>query len=114
LKGLQKSLKPLECILGPGEVIFVPSGWWHQVLNLDITVAVTQNFCSPRTFTMAYHDMKRRKSKSLLKAFQLSLQSSRYSHLLQQVEYQKSETTNGNGKISNNSESSDSSGSESD
>jgi ribosomal protein L16 Arg81 hydroxylase len=23
--------KPMECILEAGEVIFVPSGWWHQV-----------------------------------------------------------------------------------
>lgn len=42
------SKRPLECTVEPGDILFVPHGWWHCVLNLDdgISVALTQNYVS--------------------------------------------------------------------
>lgn len=35
-----------ECICEPGDIMFVPSGWWHYVINLEDSVAITQNYVS--------------------------------------------------------------------
>ncbi|CAH0477681.1 unnamed protein product [Peronospora belbahrii] len=43
---LPAHLKPLEGICRKGETIFVPHGWWHTVLNIEESIAVTQNFVS--------------------------------------------------------------------
>ncbi|KAJ3675700.1 hypothetical protein LUZ60_004742 [Juncus effusus] len=40
--------KPIECVCREGEVVFVPNGWWHLVVNLEESVAITQNYVSRR------------------------------------------------------------------
>ena len=41
-----------EAIVGAGEIIFVPAGWWHCALNLEPSIAITQNY-APRVSAAA-------------------------------------------------------------
>jgi len=40
-----------ETVLEPGEVLFIPVGWWHQVRSLDVSVSVSfTNFLVPNAY----------------------------------------------------------------
>lgn len=46
----------------PGECMYVPSGWWHMVINLDDSVALTQNFVPEVKLANALHFLKNKRN----------------------------------------------------
>lgn len=48
-------LRLYDVVLEPGEMLFVPFGWWHQVRSLDFSVTITfTNFRYRNDFHLGY------------------------------------------------------------
>ena len=50
--------KYVEVIQGPGEIIFVPSGWHHQVHNLDDCISINHNWLNACNLGMVWQYVK--------------------------------------------------------
>ncbi len=47
---LYAKAQPLECTIGPGDTVFVPSNWAHWVQSLEPGVSLTYNYMGPGCF----------------------------------------------------------------
>src|SRR5579859_6188985 len=55
-----QKVNQIEVILEPGEVLFLPVGWWHYVKALDTSITVTfTNFLFPNYYTWEHPHIKR-------------------------------------------------------
>jgi histone arginine demethylase JMJD6 len=51
---LFRKSRPVECTIGPGDLIFVPGGWAHEVVSLDATISITHNYMGPGCFASSF------------------------------------------------------------
>jgi hypothetical protein len=87
---LKPEERPAEVLVQRGEVLFIPSGWWHQIMNIGHTIAVTQNFCSTITFPRVAQDMNAHAGRSVRKDFKIALiESEEFQHLAQYITVSK-------------------------
>ena len=55
LKAGENGPHMLETVIGPGDALFIPVGWWHHIVALDESYSVLfTNFTWPNDFTNAY------------------------------------------------------------
>jgi len=67
LKSEDPHMEFYDFVQEPGDTLFIPGGWHHGVLNLDDTVAITQNFCSTTNFDRVWRKTRRGRKRMAVK-----------------------------------------------
>lgn len=59
-----RSANPIELVIEPGEILFIPAGWWHYVRALEPSLSMNFFWLKPSIlFTLrkhVYHSLRRR------------------------------------------------------
>lgn len=40
-----------ECEIGPGEILYIPPGWWHHIRGLEKSITVSHNYFNETNFS---------------------------------------------------------------
>lgn len=67
----------VEVLQRPGETVFVPAGWPHLVLNLELSVAITHNFATEYPSLFLLNKAIAQAEPELAGRFEIALKSSR-------------------------------------
>ena len=51
--------------------MFVPGGWWHAVINLDNTIAITENVCNEGNFERVWVQARKNRKRLAYKWLRL-------------------------------------------
>jgi hypothetical protein len=75
----------LECMQQPGDLVYIPHGWWHSVLNLAEGLALTQNYVSEHNAARVLGFLRQKRKLALARAFEEIL-ARRAPHILAAAE----------------------------
>jgi histone arginine demethylase JMJD6 len=60
-------VKEMIFIQKPGEIVYIPGGWWHMVVNLTDSIAITQNYCNSVNFSKVWTYVRKERKKMSVK-----------------------------------------------
>jgi hypothetical protein len=57
---ISKKYKIFEAIISPGEILYIPANWYHEVRNLDFNIMLTGNFLAKESVLNCLNQMESR------------------------------------------------------